>query len=74
MPHRLVNLLVVLCMMSECKVMITSIFLLCVAAGIIIGTLIVGFGSLGTILAAVAGLGIVTASVAVLLLSRAEES
>ncbi|MEO9823970.1 MAG: hypothetical protein ABJF50_06080 [Paracoccaceae bacterium] len=54
--------------------MITSIFLLCVAAGIIVGMLLVGFGSIGTIIAAVAGLGIVTASVAALLLSRTEQS
>lgn len=50
--------------------MITSIFLLFVAAGIITGSLVFGFGGFAVILLAVASLSILTVGIAFVLLSR----
>lgn len=50
--------------------MITSIFLLFVAAGIVIGSFVFGFGGSGVILLALAGLSILTAGIAFVLRSH----
>lgn len=50
--------------------MIASIFLLFVAAGIVVGSFVFGFGGLGVILATLAGLSFLTAGIAFVVLPR----